>query len=148
MAAYHHSVPTSEGAVRENRITDVVMWIMFEFSEPHGLESIRSYVDPFCQTFLPWPTKGWPCEIMGLRPFARPSCLLVDPGISVPHNPLRNQAWQGEDKKSPDQCYWVLYQFIYYLDIVMCPCIYLYYYQEPKEQASSPRSGTPGSASG
>jgi hypothetical protein len=28
--------------------------------------------------------KGWPCEIMGLGPFARPSCLLVDPGDICP----------------------------------------------------------------
>jgi hypothetical protein len=45
---------------------------------------IQSYADPFCQTFLPWPTKGWPCEIMVLRPFARPSCLLVDLGDICP----------------------------------------------------------------
>jgi hypothetical protein len=28
--------------------------------------------------------KGWPCEIIGLKPFARPSCLLVDPGDMCP----------------------------------------------------------------
>jgi hypothetical protein len=61
--------------------------ITFEFSEPCGLELIRSYVDPFCQRFLPWPTKGWPCEIMDPESFARPSSLLVDPGDICPHKP-------------------------------------------------------------
>jgi hypothetical protein len=32
--------------------------------------------------------KGWPCEIIGPKPFVRPSCLLVDPGdICPPHAP-------------------------------------------------------------
>jgi hypothetical protein len=61
-----------------------LLWIMLEFIGPPGLELIQSCADPFCQTFLPWPTKGWPCEIMVLRPFARPSCLLVDPGDICP----------------------------------------------------------------
>jgi hypothetical protein len=62
--------------------------ISFKSIGSPGLELIQSCVDPFCQTSLPWSTKGWPCEIMGPRPFARPSCLLVDPGdICPPHNP-------------------------------------------------------------
>jgi hypothetical protein len=58
--------------------------VAFEFGEPHGLELIRPHVDPFCWKFLPWPTKGWPCKIMGLGPFVRPSYLLVDPGDICP----------------------------------------------------------------
>jgi hypothetical protein len=41
-------------------------------------------VYPTCRKFLPWPTKGWPSEIMGLGHFVRPSCLLVDPGDICP----------------------------------------------------------------
>jgi hypothetical protein len=64
--------------------------VAFEFSEPHGLELIRPHVDRFCWKFLPWPTKGWPCEIMGLGPFVRPSYLLVDPrDICPPHTRSR-----------------------------------------------------------
>jgi hypothetical protein len=52
---------------------------MLEFFGTPGLELIQSCVDPLCQTFLPRPTKGWPCETMGPRPFASYSSLLVDP---------------------------------------------------------------------
>jgi hypothetical protein len=51
---------------------------------PSGLELIRSCADPFRQTFLPRPTKGWPCEISGPKPFVRSSSLLVDPGDICP----------------------------------------------------------------
>jgi hypothetical protein len=61
-----------------------MLWIAFEFGEPHGLELIRPHVDPFGWKFLPWPTKGWPCEVMGLGPFTRPSFLLVDTGDICP----------------------------------------------------------------
>jgi hypothetical protein len=61
-----------------------LLWIMLEFIGPPGLELIQSCVDPFCQTFLPRPTKGWPCETMGPRPFTRSSSLLVDPGNICP----------------------------------------------------------------
>jgi hypothetical protein len=57
---------------------------MLEFIGSSGLELIQSCADPFCQTFLPRPTKGWPCETMGPRPFARSSSLLVDPGDICP----------------------------------------------------------------
>src|SRR5690349_13481288 len=71
----------------------------FEFVELHGLELIRSCAGPFCWTLLPWPTKGWPYEIMGLRPFARPYCLLVNPGdICPPHKrggPTFLLQWEG-----------------------------------------------------
>jgi hypothetical protein len=49
-----------------------------------GLELVQSCVDPLYQTFLPRPTKGWPCKTMGPRPFARSSSLLVDPGDICP----------------------------------------------------------------
>jgi hypothetical protein len=59
---------------------------MLKPNEPSGLEFIQSCINPFYQWFLPWPTKGWPCEIMGPKSFARPSNLLVDPGdICPPH---------------------------------------------------------------
>jgi hypothetical protein len=61
--------------------------IMLKSNESSRPKSIQSCVNTFCQQFLPWLTKGWPCEIMGPKPFARPSSLLVDPGISVPHKP-------------------------------------------------------------
>jgi hypothetical protein len=61
-----------------------MLWIMLKPNEPHGLESIQSCVNPFCQRFLPWPTKGWPSEVMGPKPFARPSSLLVDSGDICP----------------------------------------------------------------
>jgi hypothetical protein len=60
--------------------------IMLKSHESSGPESIQSCVNPFRQQFLPWPTKGWPCEIMGPKPFVKPSSLLVDPGdICPPH---------------------------------------------------------------
>jgi hypothetical protein len=58
--------------------------IMLKSNEPSGPESIQSCIDPFRQQFLPWPTKGWSCEIMGPKLFARPSSLLVDPGDICP----------------------------------------------------------------
>jgi hypothetical protein len=58
--------------------------IMLKSNEPSGPESIQSCINPFRQQFLPWPTKGWPCEIMGPKPFVRPSRLLVDPGDICP----------------------------------------------------------------
>jgi hypothetical protein len=57
---------------------------MLKPNEPSRLESIQSCVNPFRQWFLPWPTKGWPCEVMGPKSFARPSSLLVDPGNICP----------------------------------------------------------------
>jgi hypothetical protein len=49
-------------------------------SDRSGLESIQPCINPLHQTFLLRPTKGWPCEILGPRPFARSFSLLVDPG--------------------------------------------------------------------
>jgi hypothetical protein len=66
--------------------------IMLKSNEPSGPESIQSCVNPFRQQFLPWPTKRRSCEIMGPKPFARPSSLLVDPGIYVPHR--RQDLWR------------------------------------------------------
>jgi hypothetical protein len=61
-----------------------MLWIMLKSNVSSGLESIQSCVNPF----LHWPTKGWPYEIMGPKPFARPSSLLVDLGdICPPHLP-------------------------------------------------------------
>jgi hypothetical protein len=63
-----------------------MLWIILKPNESSGLESIPSCVNPFRQRFLPWPTKVWPCEVMGPKPFARPSSLLVDPrDICPPH---------------------------------------------------------------
>jgi hypothetical protein len=56
------------------------MWITFKSNEPPGPESAHSLRRPILPAVLPWPTKGWPRESTGPRPFARPSCLLVDPG--------------------------------------------------------------------
>jgi hypothetical protein len=61
-----------------------LLWIMLKSVGPLGLELIQSCVDPLCQTFLPRPTKGWSCETMGLRPFAKSSSLLVDLGDICP----------------------------------------------------------------
>jgi hypothetical protein len=57
---------------------------MLKSNETSGSESIQSCVIPFHQQFLPRPTKGWPCELMGPKPFVRPSSLLVDPGDICP----------------------------------------------------------------
>jgi hypothetical protein len=65
-----------------------MLWIMLKSNEPSGPESIQSCVNPFHQQFLPWPTKGWPCEIMGPKPFTRPSSLLVDLGDIWPPQPV------------------------------------------------------------
>jgi hypothetical protein len=63
--------------------------IMLKSNEPSGPESIQSCFKPFRQQFLPWPTKGWPCEIIGPKPFVRPSSLLVDQGdICHPQAPI------------------------------------------------------------
>jgi hypothetical protein len=57
-----------------------MLWIMLKLVESYGLESIQSRVSPFRRRFLPWPTKGWPCEVMDPKPFAMFSSLLVDSG--------------------------------------------------------------------
>jgi hypothetical protein len=67
-----------------------MLWIMLGSNEPSGPESIQSHINPFRQQFFPWPTKGWPCEIMGLNPFARPSRLLVDPRNICPPTSLQS----------------------------------------------------------
>jgi hypothetical protein len=65
-----------------------VLWITLKSKEPPGPESASSSRRPIPPAVLPWPTKGWLCEIMGPKPFARPSCLLVDPGdIRPPQAP-------------------------------------------------------------
>jgi hypothetical protein len=53
-----------------------------------GPESAHSLRRPILPAVLPWPTKRRPCETIGPKPFARPSCLLVDPGdIRPPQAP-------------------------------------------------------------
>jgi hypothetical protein len=47
----------------------------------------------------PWPTKGWPCEIIGIKPLARPSCLLVVPGDICP--PQAPNLWVDFEIISP-----------------------------------------------
>jgi hypothetical protein len=60
--------------------------LLLKFIGSSGLESIQSCINPLHQTFLSRPTKGWPHEILGPRPFARSFSLLVDPGdIRPPH---------------------------------------------------------------
>jgi hypothetical protein len=62
--------------------------IAFEFDELLGLEPTSFPRQPIPSIVLPWPTKRWPSEITGLRPLARPSYLLVDPGdICPPQRP-------------------------------------------------------------
>jgi hypothetical protein len=43
------------------------------------LESVNFSGRPTPPVALARPTKGWPYEVTGPRPRARPSCLLVDP---------------------------------------------------------------------
>jgi hypothetical protein len=63
------------------------LWITFKSNEPPGPESAHSLRRPILPAVLPWPTKGRPRESTGPKPFARPSCLLVDPGdIRPPTN--------------------------------------------------------------
>jgi hypothetical protein len=64
---------------------------MLNSSEPSGPKSIHSWVNPFHHQFLPWPTKGWPCEIMGPKSSVWPSSLLVDPGDICP--PQASNLW-------------------------------------------------------
>jgi hypothetical protein len=66
----------------------LALWITLKSHEPPGPASAPSLRWPILPEVLPWPTRGRPCEIIGPKPFARPSSLLVDPGISVPHNHL------------------------------------------------------------
>jgi hypothetical protein len=49
-----------------------------------GPESASFSGRPIPPVILTRPTKGWPCEVAGPRPRARPSCLLVDPGDICP----------------------------------------------------------------
>jgi hypothetical protein len=60
--------------------------IALEFDELLGPEPASFPRWPILPVVLPWPTKRWPSEITGLKPLARPSYLLVDPGdICPPH---------------------------------------------------------------
>jgi hypothetical protein len=58
--------------------------IALEFDELLGPEPASFSRRPIPLVVLPWPTKGWPCEIIGPKPLVRPSCLLVDPGDICP----------------------------------------------------------------
>jgi hypothetical protein len=51
-----------------------------------GPESATFSGRPILPVVLAQPTKGRPCEVTSPRPRVRPSSLLVDPGISVPHS--------------------------------------------------------------
>jgi hypothetical protein len=97
-----------------------MLQIMFESIEPSGLELIQSCIDPFCQWFLPWPTKGWPCEITGPESFVRPSSLLVDSGDICP--PQAPNLWVDFETIAPkilgpacsfDFRMWMLWQYTY-----------------------------------
>jgi hypothetical protein len=62
--------------------------IALEFDELLGPEPASLSRRPIPPVVLPWPTKGWSCEIIGPKPLVRPSCLLVDLGdICPPHSP-------------------------------------------------------------
>jgi hypothetical protein len=56
----------------------LALWIALKSNAPPGPESAPSLRWPIPLAVLTWPTKGWPCETIGPKPFARPSCLLVD----------------------------------------------------------------------
>jgi hypothetical protein len=67
-----------------------------------GLESVNFSSWPILQVVLARPTKGWPCELTGPRPRARPSCLLVDPGdICPPQAPVVALAHEAHLAASP-----------------------------------------------
>jgi hypothetical protein len=74
-----------EDIVGEGRVTAAVV------AQIHRIVWAR--VDPILHQSAspnvpPRPTKGWPCEILGPRPFARSFSLLVDPGnIRPPQAP-------------------------------------------------------------
>jgi hypothetical protein len=55
--------------------------IALEFDELLGPRPVSFPRRPIPPVVLPWPTKGWPCEITGPKPLLRPSCLLVDSGV-------------------------------------------------------------------
>jgi hypothetical protein len=60
------------------------LWIALKSNEPLGPESASFSHRSIPPAVLPWPMKEWPCEIIGPKPFTRPSCLLVDPGDICP----------------------------------------------------------------
>jgi hypothetical protein len=60
------------------------LWIMLKPHEPPWPAFALSLHWPILPAVLPWPMKGWPCETIGPKPFARPSSLLVDPGDICP----------------------------------------------------------------
>jgi hypothetical protein len=61
------------------------LWITLKSHEPSWPALAHSLHRPILPAVLPWPTKGRSRETIGPRPFAGPSSLPVDPGISVPH---------------------------------------------------------------
>jgi hypothetical protein len=63
------------------------LWIMLKPHEPPWPAFAHSLRRPILPAVLPWPTKRWPCETIGPKPFARPSSLLVDAGDICPHKP-------------------------------------------------------------
>jgi hypothetical protein len=67
--------------VRESR---VVSLDSARFDVLLGLESVAFSGRPISPVALAQPTKGWPCEVTGPRPRARPFHLLVDPGDNCP----------------------------------------------------------------
>jgi hypothetical protein len=75
------------------------LWIMLKSNEPPRPESAHSLRQPILPAVLPWPTKGKPRESIGPKPFARPSCLLVDPGDVRP--PQAPNLWVDFEIISP-----------------------------------------------
>jgi hypothetical protein len=53
------------------------LWITLKPHEPPWPTFAHSLRRPILPAVLPWPMKGWPCEIIGPKPFARPSRLLA-----------------------------------------------------------------------
>jgi hypothetical protein len=60
------------------------LWITLKPHEPPWPSFAHSLRWPILPAVLPWPTKRWPCETIGPKPFVRPSGLLVDPGDICP----------------------------------------------------------------
>jgi hypothetical protein len=66
---------------------------LLKFIGSSGLASIRPYVNPLYWTFLPRPTKGWPCGLLGPRASREVSYPSGGPGgYSSPTSP-RSLGW-------------------------------------------------------
>jgi hypothetical protein len=64
----------------------MVSWDSAQSDEQSRNESIAFSGRPIPLVVFARPTMRWPCGVTGPWPRARIFCLLVDPGISVPHS--------------------------------------------------------------